>query len=71
MYPFGDLARSGATLAMGSDRAVTTANPLEQIEVAVTHIDPQTRDAEPFLPHQALSLPTAHTLVAGRAVFSQ
>jgi len=68
MYPFGDLARSGATLAMGSDWAVTTANPLEQIEVAVTRTDPQRRSDPPFLPHQALSLPTAvRAFTAGSA----
>ncbi|PZG19293.1 amidohydrolase [Nonomuraea aridisoli] len=58
-YPFGDLLRSGATLAMGSDWAVTTANPLEEIEVAVTRIDPENRDNPPFLPEQALPLRTA------------
>jgi predicted amidohydrolase YtcJ len=58
-YPFGDLMRSGATLAMGSDWAVTTANPLEEIEVAVTRIDPENRDNAPFLPEQALPLPVA------------
>ncbi|PWU59561.1 amidohydrolase [Micromonospora globispora] len=58
-YPFGDLLRSGATLTMGSDWAVTTANPLEQIEVAVTRIDPENRDNAPFLPDQALPLPVA------------
>jgi len=68
MYPFGDLARSGATLAMGSDWAVTTANPLEQIEVAVTRTDPQARDGQPFLPEQALSLPVAvRAFTAGSA----
>ncbi|MCW3814058.1 amidohydrolase [Micromonospora sp. DR5-3] len=58
-YPFGDLLRSGATLAMGSDWSVTTANPLEEIEVAVTRIDPEHRDNAPFLPEQALPLSVA------------
>lgn len=58
-YPFGDLHRSGAALAMGSDWSVTTANPLEEIEVAVTRIDPDNRTNAPFLPEQALSLPVA------------
>ena len=52
-YPFGDLLRAGARLAMGSDWSVTTANPLEQIEVAVTRVDPEHRDNAPFLPEQA------------------
>jgi predicted amidohydrolase YtcJ len=58
-YPFADLARSGAVLAMGSDWGVTTANPLEQIEVAVTRIDPENRTNAPFLPEQRLPLPAA------------
>ena len=38
-YPFGDLFRTGATLAMGSDWGVTTADPLRQLEVAVRRVD--------------------------------
>jgi predicted amidohydrolase YtcJ len=58
-YPFGDLLRSGATFAMGSDWSVTTANPLEEIEVAVTRVDPEHRANAPFLPEQALPLRVA------------
>ena len=58
-YPFADLLASGARLAMGSDWAVTTANPLEQIEVAVTRTDPENRDNAPFLPAQRLRLDDA------------
>ena len=42
--------RLGTTLAMGSDWGVTTANPLEQIEVAVRRVDPEDRGNAPFLP---------------------
>ncbi|MEX0864553.1 MAG: amidohydrolase [Acidimicrobiia bacterium] len=35
-YPFGSLLRAGARLAMGSDWGVTTANVMEEVEVAVT-----------------------------------
>jgi predicted amidohydrolase YtcJ len=58
-YPFGDLLRCGATLAMGSDWSVTTADPLEEIEVAVTRVDPENRGNAPFLPEQALPLQVA------------
>jgi predicted amidohydrolase YtcJ len=68
MFPFGDLARSGATLAMGSDWAVTTANPLEQIEVAITRTDPADREASSYSPDQALTLPVAlRAFTAGSA----
>jgi predicted amidohydrolase YtcJ len=55
-YPFEGIRAAGARLCMGSDWSVTTANPLEQLEVAVTRIDPENRDNAPFLPEQRLSL---------------
>jgi predicted amidohydrolase YtcJ len=58
-YPFGDLVRNGAHLAMGSDWAVSTPDVLEQIAVAVTRRVPGEPDSEPFLPHQRLSLEDA------------
>lgn len=58
-YPFGDLARTGARLAGGSDWPVSTPNPLLEMEVAVTRVDPSARDAEPFLPDQRLTLAQA------------
>jgi predicted amidohydrolase YtcJ len=58
-YPFGSLHRVGATLAFGSDWTVSTANPLPQIEVAVTRVEHPNRDTEPMLPNEALSLADA------------
>jgi predicted amidohydrolase YtcJ len=55
-YPFADLVRTGATLAGGSDWPVSTPDPLLEMEVAVTRVDPGARDAEPFLPAQRLTL---------------
>jgi len=59
IYPFGSLRRAGAPIAFGSDWTVSTANPLLEIEVAVTRVSPQDRGAEPFLPEERLDLPTA------------
>ncbi len=61
-YPFGDLLRSGARLAAGSDWAVSSANPLWGIHVAVNRILPPGEGkpgAGPLLPGQALSLAEA------------
>jgi predicted amidohydrolase YtcJ len=58
MYPFGSLHRAGAALAFGSDWTVSTADPLPQIEVAATRVEPG-RDDEPLLPDERLDLPTA------------
>jgi predicted amidohydrolase YtcJ len=58
-YPFQDLRRAGAVLAMGSDWPVSTPDPLQEMEVAVNRISPETRELEPFLPDQRVDLPTA------------
>jgi predicted amidohydrolase YtcJ len=58
-YPFGSLVRAGAPLAFGSDWTVSTANPLPQIEVAVTRIEHPERTGEPMLPEERLDLETA------------
>ena len=62
-YPFGDLARSGAPLAMGSDWPVSTPDPLQAIHVAVNRTlhDAEGEDRRPFLPDQAIDVVTALT----------
>jgi predicted amidohydrolase YtcJ len=65
-YPFGALQRSGARLAMGSDWGVSSPDPLQAIEVAVTRSAPAVIEAamhreplEAFLPEQAITLEDA------------
>jgi hypothetical protein len=63
-YPFASLVRHGATLAMGSDWSVSSANPLEEIHVAVNRVMPpgyihHVDRHDPFLPQERLDLPTA------------
>jgi predicted amidohydrolase YtcJ len=58
-YPFASLRKAGAMMAFGSDWPVSTADPLQEIEVAVTRQCPHELSAPPFLPHEALDLPTA------------
>jgi predicted amidohydrolase YtcJ len=61
-YPFGALLRAGARLAAGSDWAVSSANPLWGIHVAVNRVLPPGEGepvAGPLLPGQALSLAEA------------
>lgn len=59
MYPMGSLFRSGAMVAFGSDWPVTTPNPLEEIEVALTRMGPQGETTEPFVAAERISLPEA------------
>jgi predicted amidohydrolase YtcJ len=56
-YPFGDLFRSGARLAAGSDWPVSSPDPLAAVHVAVNRKAPGDQDA--FFPEQALDLATA------------
>jgi predicted amidohydrolase YtcJ len=59
-YPFGDLYRSGARLAGGSDWPVSSPDPLQGIHVAVNRVlHGEQRDR--FLPEQALDLRAALT----------
>ena len=61
-YPFGALLRAGARLAAGSDWAVSSANPLWGMHVAVNRALPPGQGdpgAGPLLPGQALTLPEA------------
>jgi predicted amidohydrolase YtcJ len=63
-YPFGDLHRTGAVLAGGSDWPVSTPDPMAGIQVAVSRTLPPVLaegDERPFLPEQAIDLATALT----------
>lgn len=63
-YPFGDLMRSGAVLAAGSDWSVSSPDPLAAIHVAVNRMAApghEEGDYPPFLPDQAIDLATALT----------
>jgi predicted amidohydrolase YtcJ len=70
MYPFADLLKSGARIAMGSDWPVTTANPLHEIEVAVRRTPVEDPGAEVFLPEQRLDLATAIDAFTAGAAFA-
>ena len=59
IYPIASVARAGGAVAFGSDWSVSSLNPLEGIQVAVTRQSPAGRAGEPMLPEQALDLPAA------------
>lgn len=63
-YPFGDLLRSGAVLAAGSDWSVSTPNPLAAIHTAVNRTAApgyEEGEYDAFLPEQAIDLATSLT----------
>ena len=59
IYPIGSLSRAGAVVAFGSDWSVSSLNPLEGIQVAVTRQGPGGEAAPPLNPEEALPLPAA------------
>ncbi|SMD25494.1 amidohydrolase [Kibdelosporangium aridum] len=73
LYPFGDLYRTGAPLAMGSDWPVSTPDPMAAIHVAVNRISALAPAGTPPLgPEQALPLAVAlRAYTAGSAAASQ
>ncbi len=56
IYPIGSVLRSGAVVAFGSDWSVSSANPLEEMEVAVRRADWKKSDAATFLPDERIDL---------------
>jgi len=69
-YPFASLLRSGARLAMGSDWAVSTPDPLAEMEVAVNRLlrHPLIHNPATFLPAERLTLEQAiHGFTMGSA----
>jgi predicted amidohydrolase YtcJ len=67
-YPFGSLLRAGATLAMGSDWAVSTADVLAQSDVAVNRLNWTEPDQPPLNSHERITLLDALTgFTAGSA----
>lgn len=59
LYQINSLYRSGAVVAFGSDWPVSSANPLEEIQVAVTRMGPAGETHTPFLPEERINLPEA------------
>ena len=59
LYPIGSVLRSGAVVAFGSDWSVSSANPLEEMEVAVRRADWKKPDEAPFLPDERIDLKDA------------
>ncbi|MBN9172513.1 MAG: amidohydrolase family protein, partial [Microbacterium sp.] len=63
-YPFGDLLRSGAVLAAGSDWSVSSPDPLAAIHTAVNRTAApgyEEGDYDPFLPEQSIDLASSLT----------
>jgi predicted amidohydrolase YtcJ len=58
LYPIGSVARSGAVIVGGSDWSVSSLNPLEAVQVAVTRRGPDESSGPAWLPDELVDLPT-------------
>ncbi|MFZ5478013.1 MAG: amidohydrolase [Myxococcota bacterium] len=73
LYPIGGVAAAGGTLVAGSDWSVSSMNPWEAVEVAVTRQDPE-GGGDVLTPDQRVDVDTilaAYTRDGARAVFAE
>lgn len=59
LYPIRSVQNAGGMIAFGSDWSVSSANPMEEIETAVTRMGSLGETTEPFIPEERIDLPTA------------
>jgi predicted amidohydrolase YtcJ len=57
LYPIASLMNSGAVVAGGSDWTVSSLNPLDAIQVALTRRDPDAPAGPAWIPEQRVDLP--------------
>lgn len=72
LYPIGSVEKTGAHITGGSDWTVSSLNPLDAIEVAVTRREPGKRAGNALLPGEAVGLPTmlkAYTVDGAYSLF--
>jgi len=69
MYPIKSVIDAGGTVAFGSDWAVSTVNPMPQIETAITRVDAEFHNTEVMNPEQRITLPQAITAFTINAAF--
>jgi predicted amidohydrolase YtcJ len=58
LYPIGSVVKAGAHLAAGSDWSVSSMNPFEAIQVAITRRAPDSPPGPAWIPEETVSLPT-------------
>ncbi|MBE3129680.1 MAG: amidohydrolase family protein, partial [Acidobacteria bacterium] len=58
LYPIGSVAGTGAVIAGGSDWSVSSMNPLEAIQVALTRRGPDDPPGDAWIPEEKVDLET-------------
>lgn len=59
LYPVGSVLRAGGRIGLGSDWSVSSLDPLQAIEVAVTRRGPDGEEAPAMAPDEAIDVETA------------
>ena len=59
MYPIASMHKSGAVVAFGSDWSVSSANPFEEMETAITRMDALGKPVTAWMPEERIGLPEA------------
>ena len=59
MYPIASMEKSGAVVAFGSDWSVSSANPFEEMETAITRMDALGKPTTAWMPEERIGLPEA------------
>jgi predicted amidohydrolase YtcJ len=59
MYPIASMERSGAVVAFGSDWSVSSANPFEEMETAVTRMGALGETDAAWMPEERIGVPEA------------
>ena len=70
LYPIASVVRSGALVAGGSDWSVSSLDPLEAIEVGITHREPGDTVTPPWNPAERVDLPTMLALYTINAAWA-
>ena len=70
LYPMASMARAGATLAGGSDWSVSSLNPLEAIEVGITHRPPDHPAQAAWHPAERVDIATMIAMYTINAAFA-
>lgn len=69
MYPMRSIEESGATVAFGSDWAVSTAEPFAQMETAITRRGAYGHPSPVFIPEEKISVASAISAFTINAAF--
>jgi hypothetical protein len=73
-YPINSVVLTGARIAGGSDWTVSSLNPLDAIEVAITRREPGKKDGDALYPEEAVALETilrAYTMAGAFSLFKE